>query len=127
MPVHKFIRHGNNSHQIPLKTVEWKPLPIRCPPEKRSPFSWVIFTQEKLTIQSKGAKSLCLGLGVEMSRGMVLVSLKQDLRLQHCSVQNEILFESVKDIVITVQNNSSKEVVLSPGQELCFVQYLNVH
>ena len=60
-----------------------------------------------------------------MSKGMVLVSLKQNLKYQRCSIQNEIILESVPDIIISIQNNSDTNVVLEENTPLCFVHYMS--
>ena len=62
--------------------------------------------------------------GVTMSKGMVLTSLKQELKYMHLSTQNETLIESVDDIIITIQNNSSYIAIINEGSPLCHVIYL---
>lgn len=124
MPVYKFIKRCS---RIPrnVSRIEWKPAPsLTYPPGKMTGATWVIYCQENMIIKPGSTKSISLGLGVEMSSGSVLISLKQDLRLQRCSLLNETLLENVKDIVITMQNNSSIDLVIAPGQELCYVHHI---
>ena len=122
--VHKFIRHRRERLPRNINHIEWKPSPsLKYPPEKMTPATWLVYCQEKLTIKPQSTKTISLGLGVEMSSGSVIASLKQNLRLLNCSLQNGTLVESVSDIVITVQNNSSADLVIVPGQELCYVHY----
>lgn len=104
-------------------TIQWKPKDVIYPPEKQSPRKWKIFCQKKVIIQPKETKMLVLGFAIEMSEGMVLASLKHQLKLLRCCIQNETIFESVPDVIIGILNISDKEVVINPGQELCFLHY----
>ena len=123
MPVHKFGRKPLPTSRQP-RTVEWKPMStVYFKPEKQTPRTWKIFCQELLTLKPKEPKTITLGFGANMSEGMILVSLKHDLKLQRCSIHNETLLESVNDIVITIQNNSAKEVVVKPVDRNC-VSYI---
>ena len=78
-----------------------------------------------IKIKPNETKLFKLAFGIEMSDGVVFVSLKQQLGYQRCIIKNETICESVSDIVIGIQNISNKEVVIVPGQELCFLHYLN--
>ena len=126
MPIHKFVRKPV-SRKTPqhLLTVQWKPKGVMYKPEKQTPRSWKMFCQEQISIQPKETKLISLSFGVEMSEGMVFVSLKHDLKQQHCSIHNETILESLSDILITLQNNSEKDITISQGQELCIIHYIN--
>ena len=50
------------------------------PPQKQSHVTWEIFTQEQLTIPTNGTKTVLLGLGFIMTRGMIFASLTEELR-----------------------------------------------
>ena len=87
-----------------------KPLPTSRQPQ--TPRTWKIFCQVLLTLKPNEPKTISLGFGA-MSEGMILVSLKHDLKLQRCSIHNETLLESLNDIVITIQNNYPRSGVWS--------------
>lgn len=123
MLVHKFGKKPRFQNEQPL-TIEWKPATdVNYKPEKKTPRTWEIFCQERIVIKPNETKNISLGFGVELSEGTVLVSLKHELKLQRCSIKNDTVLESVKDIVISIQSNSKQAVVILPGQELCFIHY----
>ena len=57
-----------------------------------------------------------------MTRGVVFASLKQGLKQQGCSLQNEIIIDSVSVTIIAIQNNSDVDVIIP----LCFVSDVHV-
>ena len=123
MPVHKF---GKSPKVLkPMMIVEWKPrMDVKYPPTKITPATWEIYTQERLTIPPHEAKFIFLSFGVAMSKGMVLVSLKQELKYKHLSIQDETVAEDVDDIIVMIQNNSSSSVIIDEGSPVCYVIYL---
>ena len=113
----KVLRH--------TRTVQWKPrMDVKYPPTKRPPATWEIYTQERLTIPPHEAKFIFLSFGVAMSKGMVLVTLKQELKYKHLSIQDETVVEDVDDIIVMIQNNSSSSVIIDEGSLVCYVIYL---
>ena len=97
---------------------------VKYPPTKRTPATWELYAQERITIPPHGAKSVLLSFGVAMSKGMVLVSLKQELKYKRLSIQNETIIEDVDDIIVMIQNNSSYIAVIGEGSSVCYVIYL---
>jgi hypothetical protein len=124
MLVHKFGRKPQQNLQ--LLTVTWKPdLSVTHKPRKKDLRTWEIFCQEEILIKPSENKAIQLKFGVGMSAGMLITSLSYTLKLMLCSIQNETTFESVSDVIISLQNNSRKEVILSAGQQLCFIHYVS--
>ena len=127
MPVHKFGRKPErlNQRRQPL-SIHWSPkMDVDHLPIKVTPVTWEINAQEDLKITRNGVKTVMLGFGFIMSRGMILTSLKQELKYKKCSLQNEVILDSeVNDIIITIQNNSNKDVTIEKGSPLCFVHYM---
>ena len=127
MSIHKFGKplRSRVPKALTVLTVQWKPrMDVKYPPKKRTPATWEIYAQECLTILPHEAKRIFLSFGVMMSKGMVLTSLKQELKYMHLSTQNETLIESVDDIIVTIQNNSSSIAIINEGSPLCHVIYL---
>ena len=126
MTVHKFGKSQPPPKALkPMMIVEWKPrMDVKYPPTKKTPATWEIYAQERLTIPSHGAKRIFLSFGVAMSKGMVLVSLKQELKYKRLSIQNETIIEDVDDIIVMIQNNSSSSVIIDEGSPVCYVIYL---
>jgi hypothetical protein len=52
---------------------------------------------------------------------VVFISLKQELKIKRCSLQDGVVAESVDDIIVTIQNNSEVAVNIVEGESLCFV------
>ena len=124
MSVHKFGK-SRVQNALSVLTVHWKPrMDVKYRSKKRTPATWEIYAQERLTILPHEAKRIFLSFGATMSKGMVLTSLKQELKYTHLSTQNETIIESVDDIIITIQNNSSSIAIINEGSPLCHVIYL---
>ena len=62
-----------------------------------------------------------------MSKGVVLAALANFLKYKWCSLQNEVNLADVEDIVITLTNNSTSEIVdIQEHEPLCRVCYKNL-
>jgi hypothetical protein len=122
MPVHKFgTKPESLIRPSQPSTVRWMPKEVKYMPVKRSPITWEIFAQEQLVIAPGEAKSVALKFRVQMTAGVILVSLKQALKQKKCSIRNETVLEDVDDILIVLQNHSDKTVTIDEGSSLCFV------
>ena len=126
MVVHKFWKSQPPPKVLrPTMNVQWKPrMDVNYPPTKRTPATWEIYAQERITIPPHKAKFIFLSFGVAMSKGMVLVSLKQELKYKYLSIQDETVIEDVDDIIVMIQNNSSSSVIIDEGSPVCYVIYL---
>ena len=126
MSIHKYGRKPERPlRKTQPSTVQWFPnMAVKYNPEKMTPVTWKIYSQENIRIQAHAVKIIKLGFGVAMSKGMLLVSLKQDIKYKRCSLQNEAVLESVDDIIITVQNNSDDSVSINAGDVLGFIHYI---
>ncbi len=121
MPVHKF---GTKPESLirpsqPL-TVHWMPEEVQYMPIKLSPSTWEIFAQENLVIARGEAKTVSLHFGVQMTSGVVLVSLKQELK-KKCNIRNETVLEDVDNILVVIQNHSEQPVTIDQGSPLCVI------
>jgi dUTPase len=83
--------------------------------------TWNVFAQEKLVIPPEETKAVSLRIGVHMTAGVVLISLKQKIKLMRCSILNETVLESVNDILILLQNHSKETVTINEGAPLCII------
>ena len=93
-------------------------------PVKISSKTWRVFCQESFVIAPKTTKTVKLPIGVELSDGVILTSLAQDLKIKRCSLQNELTLSSVNNVVVTIQNNSDREVSILEGTPMCLVSYM---
>ncbi len=126
MNVHKFGKKPErvSTRRQPL-TVHWAPKMDVChPPEKMTPVTWKLFAQQQLIVPANSTTTVALRFGVVMSKGMVLASLKQELKYKKCSLLNEIQLESTDDLIITIQNNSDVPVTINKGDAICFIHYI---
>lgn len=76
-----------------------------------------MFAQEDIIVQIHNVASTELKFGVNMSYGVIIVSLMQQLKKIKLSIQNESVVE-IKDIVISIQSNSKNDVTIE-GDALC--------
>ena len=120
MPVHKFITKHERRPPAPIRWLLHESL---THPANPLPGKWEIFTQQALTIQPRVALTISLKMGVLLIRGVCIVSLRQSLKEQRCSLQDGFVAESVDDIIVTIQNNSDTAVNITEGESLCFVAH----
>ena len=99
------------------------PTNVNHRPVKVSSRTWHVFCQESFVIAPKSTKTVQLPIGVELSDGVIMTSLPQDLRVKGCSLQNEITLESAKNLFVIIQNNSDRKVSILEGTLLCLVSY----
>ena len=121
MNIHKF---NTKPKTIPPKTIHWRPLrEVKYPALKINSITWEIFSQQDIKLKPKETKQLQLGLGFEMSQGVVLVALANSLKNKRCSLQNEVSLEDSEDIVITITNNSNEIADIQESELLCRICY----
>lgn len=118
MPMHKFITKYQRREESP---VVYRPhSDLQYPPIARNG-RWEIYAQASFTVQPRSSFTAILKFGVIIRRGMVFISLKQELKIKKCSLQDGVVAESVDDIIVTIQNNSDVAVNIVEGESLCFV------
>ena len=108
---------------INRRKVWWKPGEVNHKPIKLDPMTWKILCQDNIRILP-GIITVALSFGLEISGGVTLVSLVQELLKMKCIIQNGIIIENTPDIIIMIQNNSSEALDILPGQELCLLRYV---
>jgi hypothetical protein len=110
MPVHKFIHKYPQPPSTPPVAVLWYPSEdVKYPAERDHTYKWKIFAQEDIIVQLHNIASIELKFGVEMSFGVIIVSLTQQLKKVKLSIQNESVVETADGIVITIQNYSNNQ------------------
>jgi hypothetical protein len=118
--IHKFIT--KQVTPISRDTVRWMPKEVTYPPIRHGP-RLEIFAQQAITIGPRSSRTLVLGFGVSITRGICLVSLRQDIKEKRCSLQDGTVSEDVEDIIITIQNNFDCIVTINEGDSLCYINY----
>ena len=99
------------------------PTNVNHRPVKVSNRTWRVFCQESFVIAPKSTKTVQLPIGVELSDGVIMTSLPQDLKVKRCSLQNELTLDSVNNLFVIIQNNSDRKVSILEGTLLCLVSY----
>ena len=99
------------------------PTNVNHRPVKVSSRTWRVFCQESFVIAPKSTKTVQLPIGVELSDGVIMTSLPQDLKVKRCSLQNELTLDSVNNLFVIIQNNSDRKVSILEGTLLCLVSY----
>ena len=121
MNIHKFnVKPKTNLS----KTIHWQPIrEVKYPAQKINSVTWKIFCQENIKLKPNESKTLQLGLGFMMSKGVVLASLANSLKNKRCSLQNEVSLENSENIVITITNNFNEIIEVKEPELLCHVCY----
>lgn len=126
-PIHKFGTKPVKTRRTRTQpdSVTWFPKQdvTHIPQRQLGGLRWEIFTQEEITIQPGEIKMQRLGFGVKMTWGICLVSLRQNLKENGCTVQDGVVSENVADIVINIRNNSDSPVTIIEGYSLCYINY----
>lgn len=119
-PIHKFI----TKRKPRVSTIIWMPKVVtHAPARQRSGDRYEIFAQQAITIEPKTNITVEVGLGVRMTSGMCLVSLRQKLKQLRLSLQDGTVLEDAEDIIITIQNNSDSPVTINEKDSICYVNY----
>ena len=127
MPIHKFIRKQPRVPTKPPVAVVWHPYEnLQHPPVQLDEFKWLVYAQEDITIAPHNSNMLTLQLGVNLSMGVVLISLDDWLKATRCSLMNESIAAPTNNIITTIQNNSDKTVTISKGEEICYLTFINI-
>jgi pantothenate synthetase len=84
-----------------------------------------MFAQEGINVQLHNVTSIEHKFGVEMSFGVIIVSLIQQLKMK-LSIQNESVVETTDGMAISIQNNSNNDIAIKAGDALCFLRYINI-
>ena len=127
MPLHKFIRKYPRVPGKPPVAVVWHPYEnLQHPPVRLDEFKWSVYAQEDITIAPHNSNMLTLQLGVNLSMGVVLISLDDKLKTARYSLMNESIAAPTNNITTTIQNNSDKIVTISKGEELCYLTFINI-
>ena len=106
MPIHKFIRKQPRVPTKPPVAVVWLPYEnLQHPSVQLDEFKWLVYSQEDITIEPRKSNMLTLQLGVNLSMGVVLISLDDKLKVARCSLMNGSIAAPTNNIITTIQNN----------------------
>ena len=127
MPIHKFIHKCPRVPVRPPVAVVWHPYEdLQHPPVQLYQCKWLVYAQEDTTVVRHCSNMLTLQIGVNLSMGIVLISLDHKLKASRCSLMDESIAAPAPNIVTTIQNNSDKIVTISKGDEICYLKFINI-
>ena len=86
---------------------------------------WEIYAENDIKIKPKEYHRIALGLGYEMSKGVVCGSIVSDLK--HClTLFNGLcLDQKTENIIICLFNFSKELVTIKKGNLFAYIKYLN--
>ena len=121
MNIHKFNVKPMNYQ---AKTVNWViPDQLRQYFKKVNGNTWEVYAQNDILLKPKEVKYIMLGLGFNMSEGVVLSSLNDELTLKRISLQNGIYLKDTLNMIIVLTNNSSENILIPRLTMLNHVSY----
>ena len=77
MSVHKFIKKPPVPTNPPVAVLWYPRSNVAHPSERISNYKWRIYSQENISIQPHTTKTIELQFGVEMTIGVIFISLNQ--------------------------------------------------
>ena len=97
------------------KTIQWKVFKNLNHPPKLQGTIWQIYAENDIKIKSKEYHRIALGLGYEMSKGLICASIVSDLK--HClTLFNGLcLDQKTENIIICLFNFSKEQTTIKKG------------
>ena len=127
MTIHKFIHKRPRVPGRPPVAVVWHPHDNQQhPPVQIDQFKWLIYGEDDITVAPHGSNMLTLQIGVNLSMGVVLISLFDKLKASRCSLMNESVAAPTSNITTIIQSNSDKAVKINKGDEICYLSFINI-
>jgi hypothetical protein len=90
MPIHKFIIKRPRPVQIPPAII-WSVGETSHRPIRHSDTKFETFSQEVISIPPRSLKTLVISIGFRLNRGIVFVSLKNELKQKMLSLQDGVI------------------------------------
>ena len=107
------------------KTIEWHSFKnLNYPPKQEEPTRWGIYAEKNIKIKPKDVHRIALGLGYEMSKGVICASIISPLKNQLTLLNGLYLDQKTENTVICLYNFSQETVSIQTGELFAFVKYL---
>lgn len=119
VPLHKFIRRPVYRQQFE-PPVRYRPKIVEFPARVFNG-KWETLTQSDIILKPNESKLLILGFGVIIRRGIVYVSLKENIKQMGFGLSDNIIQESTEDIIVIIKNYTSEEKTISKGTPLTII------
>ena len=107
-----------------IKTIEWKVFKNLNHPPRLKGTIWQIYAENDIKLKSKEYHRIALGLGYEMSKGVICASIVSNLK--HClTLFNGLcLDQKTENIVICLFNFSKEQTTIKKGEVFAYIKYL---
>ena len=106
------------------KTIEWKVFKILNYPPKLKGTTWEIYAENDIKIKPKEYHRVALGLGYEMSKGVICASVISDLKLHLTLLNGLCLDRKAENIIICLYNFSQEQTTIKKGKLFAYIKYL---
>ena len=115
----EFLDEGKNKT---IKRTTFKNL--EDPPKKDCYSKWLITAEKTIMINAGACHRIALGLGYEMSKGIVCASVTQSFKNKIALLNDLFLDHKVENMMFCIHNFSKETVTVSKGETFAFVKYL---
>ena len=107
------------------KTIKWNVLKILKHPPRLKGVTWETYAEKDIKIKPNEYHRIALGLGYEMSKGVICASIIPDLK--HClTLFNGLcLDQKTENIIICLFNFSQEQTTIKKGNLFAYIKYLN--
>ena len=106
------------------KTINWKVYTNLNHPAKLKGSYWEIYAENDIKIKPKEYRRVALGVGYEMSKGMVCVSISSNFKLCLILLNGIHLEQKTDNIVVCLFNFSQEPMTISKGVLFAHIKYL---
>ena len=105
------------------KTIKWKIYKNLNYPPRLQGVIWQIYAENDIKIKSKECHRIALGLGYEMSKGIVCASIVS--KLKHClTLFNGLCLDLKTENIICLFNFSKEQTTIKKGEIFAYIKYL---
>ena len=106
------------------KTIEWKVFKNLNHPPRLQGTIWQIYAENDIKIKSKEYHRIALGLGYEMSKGLICASIVSDLKQSLTLFNGLCLDQKTENIIICMFNFSKEQITIKKGVLFAYIKYL---
>lgn len=125
MPIHKFI-----TKRLPHREerpIMWRFHDVEHMPIQYNTYKFGFLAQQDLKIQPRTTLMIQIPIGCTLRRGLVFVTLKNELRLKGLLIPDAVISESVENIVVSLQNNSDTVVTIQKGDKIGYTAHSSMN
>ena len=106
------------------KTINWKVYKNLSHPAKLKGSYWEIYAENDINIKPKEYRRVALGVGYEMSKGLVCISISSNLKLRLTLLNGIHLEQKSDNIVVCLFNFSQEPMTIKKGVLFAYIKYL---